>query len=153
MKPIIKRLVLLALALVMVGGCGPGEAAPPAPADSVLTVQGGDIERVYTLAQLQALTATNVESDAGSFTGVRLRDLLTDAGFDLEGIVTVRVVALDGFSSTYDAALFTREDAVLAYARAEGALDDDEQPLRMVIPGQEGRMQPRQVTRIEVATQ
>lgn len=147
-------LLLLTLLILAVAACQPGgQASPPAADEAVLTVQGPEAEQTYTLEQLQALPATDVQSDDGSFTGVRLVDLLGDAGFDPDQIASVRVVALDGFSSTYQADLFTREDAVLAYARAGGDLNADELPLRMVIPGQEGRMQPRQVARIEVTVE
>ncbi len=149
----LKLLVCCALLIALLAGCGPGGGATPVPGAIILTVTGGDIEQTYTLEQLQALAAHDVESDDGAFVGVLLSDLLSEAGFDLDRITTVRAVAMDGFSSTYDATLFRRDDAVLAYARAGGDLDGDEQPLRMVIPGQEGRMQPHQITRLEIAVE
>ncbi len=147
------------IAVLLLAACGPAEQTAPTPPQEsaapgvILTITGGETERTFTLEQLQALPVTEIESAAGAFIGVRLGDLLTEAGFNLDGIATVRVVATDGFSSTYPPELFTREDAVLAYARQGGSLNPDEAPLRMVIPDQGGSMQPRMVNRIEVSAQ
>lgn len=150
---------LILLAALLLAACGPaGQASPTPPQEAstpgvILTITGGEAEQSFTLEQLQALPVTEVESADGQFVGVRLSDLLAEAGFDLQTIVTVQAVAVDGFSSTYPPDLFTRQDAVLAYARKGGNLNADEAPLRMVIPGEGGRMQPRMVNRIEVTVQ
>lgn len=149
---------LILLAALLLAACGPaGQASPTPPQEAapgiILTITGGETERTFTLEQLQALPVTEVESADGQYVGVRLGDLLAEAGFDLEAIATVQAVAVDGFSSTYSPELFTRQDAVLAYARKDGNLNADEAPLRMVIPGEGGRMQPRMVNRIEVSVQ
>lgn len=150
---------LILFAALLLAACGPaGQASPTPPQEAsvpgvILTITGGETERTFTLEQLQALPVTEVESADGQFVGVRLSDLLTEAGFSLEAIATVQVVATDGFSSTYPPELFSREDAVLAYARKGGSLNDDEAPLRMVIPNEGGTMQPRMVNRIEVNVQ
>ncbi|MBN1966262.1 MAG: molybdopterin-dependent oxidoreductase [Anaerolineae bacterium] len=149
----IVRVSLLLVCALLITACGGGAQTPPAPDATILTITGGESEHTYTLAQLQALDAVDVESDDGAFVGVRLSDLLADAGFAVATIASVRVAAIDGFSSTYQADRFTREDAVLAYARADGDLTGEELPLRMVMPGEEGVMQPRMVTRIEVTLQ
>ena len=149
----LKFALLIAIAIAVVS-CNPAPAAtPPAADEAILTVQAGEAEQTFTLADLQAMPATEVESDDGAFVGVSLSALLAEAGFELDAVSAVSAVAVDGFSSSYDTAMFTREDAVLAYARADGDLNGDEQPLRMVIPGEEGRMQPRQVNRIEVTAE
>jgi len=59
-------------------------------------------------------------------------------------------VASDGFTSTYDAATFSREDVILAYTKAGGPLDDNEVPFRMIVPGAENRMQARMVVELRV---
>lgn len=148
-----KKLFFILILFMTLVGCSSNEATPPAADDTILTVSGADIEKTYTLEQLQSLPETNVESDDGRFIGVRLVDLLVDAGYDVDTITSVRVVAVDGFSSTYNTDLFQGEDTVLAYAREDSDLNGDELPTRMVIPGQEGRMQPRQVKSIEVTTE
>ncbi len=148
-----KYVLLLLILIVAFVGCSPNNPTPPAAGDIILTVSGADKEKTYTLEQLRGLSETNVESDDGSFVGVRLADLLVDAGYALDQITSVRVIALDDFSSTYDSELLNREDTVLAYARKDSDLNGDELPLRMVLPGQEGRMQPRQVKSIEVTVE
>lgn len=152
MQTLIRLSVLLVLA-TLIAACGGGAQTPP-PADAaILTITGGADDQTYTLEQLEALAAVDITSDDGDFVGARLSDLLADAGFDLETIETVRVRAVDGFSVSYNADYFMREDAVLAYTRAEGDLTGEELPLRMVIPGEEGRMQPRMINRIDITLQ
>ncbi len=150
---------LILVVALLAAACSPaGQATPTQPQEAaapgvILTIASGEEEQTFTLEQLQALPATEVESADGQFVGVRLGDLLAEAGFDLDAIATVRVMATDGFSSTYESNLFARQDAVLAYARQGGSLNANELPLRMVIPNEGGTMQPRMVNRIEVSTQ
>lgn len=151
---ILTRMLLVVLMLALLAACGPSETpTPAAPDEPLLTISGPDGEQTFTLEQLQALDATDAESDAGAFTGVALSDLLTAAGFDPAQVSSVNVVATDGFSRTYESDIFSRADAVLAYTRSDGPLNSDELPLSMVIPGAEGNMQPRMVNRLEVTTE
>ena len=43
---------------------------------------------------------------------------------------------------------FSREDTLVAYARVDGPLAEDEGAFRMVLPDQEGKMNPRQLVEI-----
>jgi hypothetical protein len=60
----------------------------------------------------------------------------------------VKATAVDGFSANYEPALFNKEDTLVAYARADGPLAEDEGPFRMVLPDQEGKLNPRQLVEI-----
>lgn len=144
-----KRWLFLLLTLLLVvaaSACGGGEAT----ADATLTVGGGGVEAVYSAAELRDLPATTATVQGVTYRGVSLRVLLEDAGFDVGEITTVEAVAEDGFSATYEAALFTSGDTVVAYERADGDLAGDEQPFRMALPEQPGRMNVRMLVRLEV---
>ncbi len=78
--------------------------------------------------------------------------LLQDAGFDLEEITEVTAIAADEFSAAYERELFSAPDTIVAYGTEEGDLAQDEQPLRMVLPEQPGRMNVRMLARIEVSS-
>jgi len=80
--------------------------------------------------------------------GVPLTVLLQDAGIDPAALKIVKAVAVDGFSANYESALFAREDTLVAYARADGPLGDDEGSFRMVLPDQEGKLNPRELVEI-----
>lgn len=139
--------LLTFLLVVSLFACGGEE---PAATDAVLMVSGGDVEETYSAADLRALPATTVTVEGVTYRGASLPALLEDAGFNLGQIATVEAVADDGFSATYEPELFTREDAVVAYERADGDLAGDEQPFRMALPEQPGRLNVRMLVRLEV---
>ena len=74
--------------------------------------------------------------------------LLKNADIDPTALTAVKAVAVDGFTANYDASLYAREDTLVAYARVDGPLADDAGPFRMVLPDQEGKMNPRQLVEI-----
>jgi len=140
-------IILNVLLLVSLFACGGEEPA----ADAALTVSGGEVEEVYGAADLRDLPAATVTVRGVTYRGVALPTLLKDAGFDLEQVTAVEAVAEDGFSATYDGALFASEDTIVAYERADDDLAGDEQPFRMALPEQPGRMNVRMLVRIEVS--
>jgi DMSO/TMAO reductase YedYZ molybdopterin-dependent catalytic subunit len=80
--------------------------------------------------------------------GVTLTALLADAGIDSASLTAVKAVAGDGFTANYDSSLYAREDTIVAYARVDAPLGEDEGTFRMVLPDQEGKMNPRQLAEI-----
>lgn len=124
--------------------------AEPIPSGPVLTITDGDKESIYSYDQLEALGASQASFRDVAYVGVPLYVLLQDAGFDPQRLKAVKVVAVDGFSANYDSATFMAEDTLVAYARADGELADDEKPFRMVVPEGGGGMNVRLLSRIEV---
>lgn len=145
-KHILFRTLLLVVTLFLVA-CGGQE---PEAAEVNLTVSGGEIQQSYTLDDLRALPAATSTAEGTTYVGVSLGALLQDAGFDIEQIIEVTAVATDDFSAAYGPDLFSAADAIVAYETDEGSLAQDEQPLRMVLPEQPGRMNVRMLARIEV---
>ncbi|MGD2155918.1 MAG: molybdopterin-dependent oxidoreductase [Anaerolineales bacterium] len=143
-----KRILLLSLvfSLVLVG-CN--QTNTSANGD-VLKVTDGTKEKIYTISDLEKLEASQATFRDVTYTGVRLSTLLQNAGVDFNSIKAVKAIAVDGFSANYDQALFNKEDTMVAYARADGPLTEDELPFRMVLPGEEGKMNPRQLVEIQV---
>ncbi len=137
-------LPLLALTL-MVSACAP--KTPATPADAVV-VSMGDVEKSYTLADLQALGAVQETFKGVTYIGVPLITLLTDAGFIPAGLSAVKAVGSDGYTVNYDPGLFNLPDTMVAYARVDGPLADNEIPFCMVLPEQEGKMNARMVVKI-----
>lgn len=137
-------ILLLSVSLFACGGDN------PATADAILTVSGGGVERTYSAADLRALPPATATVEGVTYAGVSLPTLLQDAGFQLDQITSVDAVADDDFSATYEPDLFTSEDTIVAYEQADGDLDGDEQPFRMALPEQPGRLNVRMLVRIEV---
>ncbi len=142
-----KRFVLLALVCILVmTACAPQAQKP---AGAVLKVSNGNIEKSYSADDLKALGKVQGTFKGVAYVGVTLTVLLKDAGIDPAGLAAVKAVATDGFTANYDAALFNREDTMVAYARADGsALTEDEAPFSMVLPNESGKLNPRKLTQI-----
>lgn len=140
-------LVLAGLALLLVA-CG--GTAPAAGAGDALLVTDGTTSKTYQVADLQALEQAQATFQDVTYVGVPLAALLADAGFDVGGVAAVKATAVDGFSANYDPALAARPDTLVAYAQADGPLTAEDGAFRMVLPGQEGKMNPRQLVEIRV---
>jgi hypothetical protein len=144
--------VLLAAAFVF-SACSQQEIEKPQaniPDADVLTVTFGETERTYTRTDLEALGAVEVDNGEGVYVGVLLKSLLEDAGVAVNTITTVKAVAIDGFSSTYDSSVFLADDTLVAYAKADGPLAANEGNSRMVVPGQSGSMNARLLITLQV---
>jgi DMSO/TMAO reductase YedYZ molybdopterin-dependent catalytic subunit len=146
-KPFVLKLMTLLLLCVILASCGSEE---PADENATLTVVSGDNETIYSRADLEALSSANLEAEGSTYVGVPLVDLLRDAGVEPEAVSSVSAVATDGFSASYEPDLFLSPQTIVAYATTEGNLATDEQPFRMVVPDQPGRMNVRMLARVEV---
>ena len=141
-------LILILLISALLAACGGGTA--PADLPESLVVTDGTASKDYTAADLAGLPATEASFEGTGYKGVVLGALLRDAGFDPAALRAVKVVAADGYSVNYDPALFRREDVLVAYARADGPLAADDGTVRMVVPGAEGKLNVRMLSKIEV---
>jgi hypothetical protein len=142
-------LVLFAL-LLPLSGCADDDDEDASPANT-LTVTDGSQSKTYSQEDLAKLPASEAQFGETTYTGVQLKVLLEDAGFDLDGVEIVKATAVDDFSVNYEPELFTKEDTLVAYQQANGdALIDDDAPFRMVLPDQEGKLNPRQLKEIRV---
>jgi hypothetical protein len=140
--------ILILLFSLWVAGCAQNSPAP-AVVDA-LNITGAEKEISYSLDSLQNLPSTQASFQGVTYQGVALSILLEEAGFDLQNVKAVKAIAIDGFSANYGPDLFNKPDTLVAYARADGPLAEDEAPFRMVLPDQEGKLNPRQLTQIEV---
>lgn len=149
-----KRAALLLVFALLLAACGGNPTPTPAAGESApagsLTVTDGETQHSFTAEELQALARTEADLNGATYQGATLTAILEAAEVNQEGVTAVVAVASDGFTSTYDAATFSREDVILAYTKAGGPLDDNEVPFRMVVPGAENGMQARMVVELRV---
>lgn len=150
MKPNTRTLITiltLLLVAVLAAACRAPQPADPA---ATLTITTGEGESSFSYSALAEMSSTTVEEGGTSYVGVPLADLLRQAGVaDPSTLSEVTAIASDGFSATYEPDLFLSPQSIVAYATAEGDLANDEQPFRMVLPGEPGRMNVRMLARIE----
>ncbi len=141
-------LVLASLLSAAALGCTPSTVAPE-DATLIIVSDGRDNELSYS--DIKTMSSTNVEVGGVTYVGVTIAGLLADVGVDAGEVAGITAIASDGFSATYEPELFLGEQTIVAYATADGALPADEQPFRMVLPDQPGRMNVRMLARIEVS--
>jgi hypothetical protein len=141
-----KRVMMAVWVALALAGCSAAEQ----PNVTVLTVTNGSVSSQYSVDDLRAFPA--VESAYGEITyrGVVLSALLEDAGFNPQNIRIVSAQASDGFSASYDPPLFLRDDVLVAYETADGPLSAEDGLFRMVLPGEEGRLNVRLLVELRV---
>jgi len=143
-----RNIFIIGLAVLMLCAC----TARSGEQNSVenLVVTDGENEVLYSVDDLKKLGEVEEEFMGEIYLGVPLPDLLGAAGFGMDSIKSVKAVAADGYSVLYDATLFTREDVLVAYALSEGPLSNDDGMFRMVLPGEEGKLNLRILVEIFV---
>jgi Oxidoreductase molybdopterin binding domain len=145
-------ILILILSAMLLSACGPssqGNEADSGTAPSLL-VSGGETSKTYTRADLEALPATQSVFKDVTYVGVRVSDLLQDAGFTVDELKAVKAVASDGYTVNYDPGQVLAEDVIVAYARADGDLAEDDGSFRMVLPGAEGKLNVRMLVEMQV---
>lgn len=141
-----KQILLVALVFALVlSAC---TTKPQEAAGATLKVSSGTIEKIYTASDLKLLGEAQAVFRDVTYVGVPLTLLLQDAGIDPSALTVVKAVAVDGFTANYEASLFMREDTLVAYARADGPLSEEDGAFRMVLPDQEGKLNPRELVEI-----
>lgn len=139
--------LFLATLTFLLIGCREGSSSSSA---SLLKVTDGAEEKSYDLETLEALGGAKATFQEVTYKGVPLRDLLADAGFDVANLSAVKATAADGFSANYGPDLASKPDTLVAYAQAGGPLAEEDGTFRMVLPGQEGKLNPRDLVEIRV---
>ncbi len=141
-----KRFLLVTLVLALaLTACASQTQESTAP---VLKVSDGNVEKTYTADDLKALGESQADFKGVTYVGVQLTVLLADAGIDSSALTAVKAVASDGFTVNYESALYSREDTLVAYATVDGPLGEEDGTFRMVLPDQEGKLNPRQLVEI-----
>jgi hypothetical protein len=146
MKKYVSILFLLA---IVISACGSGGNPAPADLPQTLLVTGEGQETSYTVADLEALGSSEAAFSDVTYKGVPLSALLADAGFDAAQLKAVKALAADGYSINYDPALFQRSDVLVGYAAVDGPLADEDGIFRMVLPGEEGKLNLRMLTELQ----
>jgi len=145
-----KRTLLVLLVLVLaLSACGGSKEAPEG-AQKSLVVTDGTSQKSYTAEDLAKLPASESAFNEVTYKGVSLPALLADAGFDAGALNAVKAVAADGYSMNYDPALFQRQDVLVAFATSNGPLAEEDGVFRMVLPGEEGKLNVRMLAELKV---
>jgi hypothetical protein len=144
---------LLVLSLALLTACASNQPAAQentAATAATLKVSGGDTSKEYTRADLEALPASPAVFKGVTYKGVPVSALLQDAGFDLAQVKAVKAIAQDGYTLNYDPSQVLVDEVILAYARLDGDLAEEDGSFRMVLPGAEGKLNVRMLVELQV---
>ena len=139
--------VLFILIAVLLAACS--SAASDGDVTKIV-VTDGTSEKAFSLSDLEKMPVTESIFNEVTYVGVMLSMLLEEAGFSPADLSAVKASASDGYSVNYDPALFTREDVIVAYATVDGDLTEDDGTFRMVLPGEEGKLNLRFLVELKV---
>jgi hypothetical protein len=133
-----KALAFVLILVIFLTACS--SSSSTSGGDGTLTVGDGSNQNSYTVDDLKALSSVEAEFNEVAYLGVPVAVLLQDAGIDANSLKAVKAVASDGYSMNYEPTIFLRDDVLVAYAQADGPLSEDDGTFRMVLPGEEGKM-------------
>lgn len=151
-----KRIVILVLVMsvAVLSACASASTpeAQNSSAETVpsLLISGGETSKTYTRADLEALPVTQATFKDVAYVGVTVSALLQDAGFDPAQVKAVKAVASDGYTMNYDPSQLLGDDIILAYARADGDLTEEDGAFRLVLPGAEGKLNARMLVELQI---
>jgi hypothetical protein len=150
MKHALFSLVGVMVVVVLLVACG-SAPAPTASVDAnVLVVGDGSTQESYTVKALTSLPGAEAAFKDVTYQDVALSALLQDAGFDPRAAKAVKAIASDGFTVNYWPDLFLLPNTLVAYAQAGGPLSAEDGTFRMVLPDQEGKLNLRMLTTLQV---
>lgn len=115
-----------------------------------LSITNGEVEKSYHLTDLEALPASVAAVDEVNYVGVALPVLLEETGFMPQNVKTVTAIGAGGYRVAYDASVFQSQEILVSYARQDGALSADDGHFRMVLPGEGGQLNLRQLVALQV---
>lgn len=145
-----KRMTIVFVLLsLLLAACGGGTVAE---VEELTVMVDGAEEATYRVSDLEEMPEAQAEFQDTTYVGVPLMALLEAVGVDPAQVSAVKAVAADGYSMSYQPELFTREDVLVAYGTAQGALAADDGTFRMVLPGEEGKLNVRMLAELEVTT-
>lgn len=104
-------------------------------AEWALKVTIAGAEYGFTLEEIKALPAREVEFHGHIYRGVPLRTLLAQTGVDIGKLESVEAIAADGYRLEYERRLIKRFDFILAYEMDGQPLPKDMGSLRIIFPG------------------
>jgi hypothetical protein len=142
-----KMMFLFAVLCLSLGACAVAEDLQQVEELSLVI---GSEEISFTSADLAGMTEARSEFGGSVYIGVPLLELVKFSGVDPAQVDTVKAIAVDGYSVSYGLEIFTRADVLVAYAGAEGSMSPEDGIFRMVLPGEEGKLNLRMLSTLEV---
>lgn len=120
--------------------------------DTDYKITVGDLKKLPTVTKKARATRANGETVKVKATGPLLEDVLQQKGKSVKDYSTIRFNAQDGYSIAVPADILKNRSIILAYQINGKALDVENQPVYVVIPGERSMYWVRMMNRIELST-
>jgi hypothetical protein len=147
-------ILVLVLSIALLSACAstnePEDQNTSAESTPTLVISEGETSKSYTRADLETLPATQAAFKDVTYVGVTISALLQDAGIDPTQVKAIKAVASDGYSLNYDISQLLADDIILAYARADGDLAEEDGAFRLVLPSDEGKLNARMLVELQI---
>ena len=139
--------LLLVVAAVLVSCSGSTPTAEPTETivvepeqemevpEGALTVVTGEGSVAYTLEDLRSLPESEAEYNGRTYTGVQMRELLADAGVEVQAVAGLEAEASDGYRGWLAPETLLSDSCIVAYLRNGVDLSSSEGPLRLIVTG------------------
>ena len=141
-------LVIFVVLVLSLTACSTNENANDAGPAEVQTLLVAD--KSFSAADLDTMPHVEAVFNDVTYTGVPVTDLLSAAGYDLASLSAVKAIAADGYSVNYDSKQLSPENVIVAYAAANESMTEEDGPFRLVLPGEEGKLNLRMLVEIKV---
>lgn len=160
-------LFLLALTIILtMAGCGGGDATGDRPAasddgqeivitglkDAEYKISVGDLKKLPVVSKKAQASRSNGEIVKLKATGTLLESVLQQEGKSLKDYNRIRFTAQDGYSIAVPQDILKNRPIILAYEVDGKPLDAENQPIRVVVPGERAMYWVRMLERIDLET-
>lgn len=170
MRMTVNKLPLFILVLIIVltvAGCGgktdTATSSPAVPddeqeilitglSDSDCKITVGDLKKLPAVTKKAQATRANGETVKVKATGPLLEDVLQQEGKSVKDYSTIRFTARDGYSIAVLPDVLKNRSIILAYQIDGKPLDAENEPVRVVIPGERAMYWVRMLDRIDLET-
>lgn len=170
MRMTVNKLPLFTLILIIVlaiAGCGSktdtGTSSPAVPddgqeilitglSDSDYKITVGDLKKLPAVTKKARATQADGEIVKVKATGPLLEDVLQQEGKSVKDYSTIRFTARDGYSIAVPPDVLKNREIILAYQIDGKPLDAENEPIRVVIPGERAMYWVRMLDRIDLET-
>jgi len=169
MRTTVNRLTLFLLVLTIMltlAGCGKKAetAGNPVTADdgqeilitglqdSDYKITVGDLKKLPAVTKKARANRANGETVKVKATGPLLEDVLQQKGKSVKDYSTIRFTARDGYSIAVPPDVLKNREIILAYQIDGKPLDAENEPVRVVIPGERAMYWVRMLDRIDLET-
>jgi len=133
-----KYFVFLTFITLIISSCANGKSIDDSRIG--LIISDGTTRKEYKVEDLELLESIEADFNYVIYVGVPTQLLFKDTRFDISNLKAIKAIASNGYSGNYGPELFFCDDVVVAYKSKDGEMNEEDEMFRMVLPGEEGKL-------------